>query len=159
MTCPQLTLNPSLPDFHHPNRLCIPLLGSQEINPGREAGADTIAFVNPHLTAGDVVEAEPLAFVSWNRSEGGEWVRFGRYSILQPLIPNLCIFFRPAATVRIRLDEVDLVAVPERSGLSRNDITPILGLSDGKTPIITRPPIGLGPEGIPERVGLDEVDL
>jgi len=77
---PSFNVNPPLPDFHHPNRLCIALLGSQEIDPGRETGADTIASVNPHLPAGDVVEGEALGLMPRDHGEGGEGVGPRYYS-------------------------------------------------------------------------------
>jgi len=42
----------------------------------------------------------------------------------------------------VGLDEVDLVAVPERIGISHDDVAPILSLLDGVTQIVIRPPVG-----------------
>jgi hypothetical protein len=59
----------------------------------------------------------------------------------------------------IGLDEVDLEAVLKRIGRSGDNEASILSLLDRVTPIAVRPPVGLGPEGIPTSVSLDQVDI
>jgi hypothetical protein len=49
-------------------------IGTEKINPRRNIPANPIAFVNPHLPAGDVVEVEPLGLMPGKGGKGGEGI-------------------------------------------------------------------------------------
>ena len=65
----------------------------------------------------------------------------------------------PHIPIRIRLDQVDLGGVPERTRPSRDDVSRVRGLLDGVAHIVVYSAVGLRPEGIPGGIRLDEEDI